>query len=70
VIEEDVPEKHLLDEIECGFTAKTHDFDDMAAKIEKALATKYEREAIMTHFLTHHTYEQRVIEFDQRFACS
>lgn len=67
VIEEDVPEVHLLDEIECGKGARTHDFDDMASKIEEVIAAKYNRKHIQEHFLQNHTYQQRIGQFHERY---
>lgn len=67
VLEDAVPEAWILNETECGLAAKTHDFDDFAAKIEEALAKKYNRTAIKNYTLAHHTYQQRVIQYHERF---
>lgn len=67
VLEDAVPEAWLLNEVECGMTGKTHDFDDLAAKIEMALETKYDRNLIQKHTLENHSYEKRVEEYEKRF---
>ena len=67
VIEDHVPEAWLLDEVECGLKSKTHDFDDMAAKIEEALKIPYDRSNIKNHVLKNHSYETRVQQYINRF---
>lgn len=63
VLEDAVPEAWLLDKIDCGLKAQTHNFDDMALKIKEALEKRYDREAIKSYILSNHTYEQRIRDY-------
>lgn len=64
ILEEGVPESWMLDEINCG---KIANINNMAEQVELALQENYNRDAIKTHFLANHTYEQRLKKWQEKF---
>jgi hypothetical protein len=65
VSEQGFPNDYLIDQSGLGFSCKSGDMELLAETIDRAIHTKWDRDAAVRYILNHHTWDTRVETYHQ-----